>query len=289
MKRLSEAIPLDIREAVAQAPVNIILDEPRYACNTCMDRGVIVANVPYGDPRFGKPMACPDCERGYATLQRQWRGRLIQSGLPEMYQQFTFDTWNSLPDYLKDKKRLAAASAWLFTQSADHSVDLAAAYELCGRKLGASLVKRSLILQGPYGTGKTGIAAAIVNVSIQQGRPALYTRTQDFLESIKARFGKDGPPTAEDIVNTVKTAPVLILDEFNMAAAGEWRQEQMENVIRHRYGNNLPTVVTCNASKDELTEQWGGRTTHVLFSMSHWIPMGGVGLREGNRGEGELF
>ena len=78
----------------------------------------------------------------------------------------------------------------------------------------------------------------------------------------------------------VKSFPVLVLDEFNMTKVSDWRQEVMENVIRYRYGNNLPTVLTCNATRDELEVQWGIRTVSVLFEMAHLIPMGGEPLRD---------
>lgn len=260
---------------------NIIVDEPVVTCLTCSDRGVIVYDLPVGHKLFGKPQPCPDCERGQAQQMRQWNSRLKTVGLPASYQEFTFQTWDDMDDSVREGKRLAYWCARLFVDDPNHAVSMVQAYALCKRHLEYDQVRRSLIFQGGYGLGKTGLAAAIINALIAQQQPVLYIRTQDFLDGVKARFDvKDEYPSAEQVKDTVKTAPVLVLDELNMAASGDWRQETIENVIRYRYSNDLPTVVTCNATKDELTKQWGERTTHVLFAMSHWVPMGGPILRD---------
>jgi len=285
---LGNAIPENVRQALESGDWQPQELAPVYTCQTCEDRHVISYDVPFGDERFGKLYPCPDCGGGQKLMERRWKSRLKQAELPKEYQQLTFATWQQLPQEARQGKGLALACAQLFVQSDDHSVSLATAYRMAGRDMGnVDIVRKSLILQGVPGLGKTGLAAAIVNHLLAEGKPVLYIRVQDFIEAVKDAFGKekrqaDGtlPDSAQEIVSVVKRAPRLVLDEFNVSVVGDWRQEVMENVIRYRYGNALPTVITCNAQPDELEAQWGLRTTSVLFTMAHWVPMGGEVLRD---------
>jgi DNA replication protein DnaC len=286
-EQLLAQMPDNVRRAVEQGGwENIPVQPPQFACMTCCDRHWYTPDVPPSDPCHGKPIACPECAGGRELAERQVKMRLVQAELPKNYQGLTFASWDKLSDAEKDGKFLALNCAKIFIESVDHRVSFKEAYRRCGRKLGAEDVERkSLIFQGPPGLGKTGLAAAIVNKKIELKQPVLYIRTQDFIESVKQSFDRDKKrgdetDTTQVVIDTVKKHECLVMDEFNVGVTNAWRQDLIENVIRYRYGNDLPTIITCNANEDELEHQWGTRVTSVLFAMAHWIPMGGVGLRD---------
>lgn len=54
----------------------------------------------------------------------------------------------------------------------------------------------------------------------------------------------------------------------------------MEEIIRYRQQNDLPTIITCNQNPVELTAMWGERIYESIKEMAHWIPMGGIALRQ---------
>lgn len=284
--QILEHIPDNVRKAIESSDWQPTEIETTYQCETCQDLHMIRYSVPIDHPKFGKLFPCPDCEGGRALEDRRIQTKLSETKLPKGYQNLTFETWDELSQEEKRGKGLALNSAKLFVQAESHYVSLAEAYRLCGRDLDATdAVRNSLIFQGVPGLGKTGLAAAIVNALMAQNKQVLYIRTQDFIEALKQSFDRDkrsndGEDKTQAIIDTVKQHPRLVLDEFNMSAVNEWRQEQIENIVRYRYGNALPTIFTCNATEDELERQWGIRTTSVLFTMAHWIPMGGVGLRD---------
>jgi len=239
-------MPENVRRALEQGNwESIPVEPPQYACMTCCDR--------HWYTKDGKPMACDKCSGGRELANRQLKNRLIQSELPKEYQQLTFTSWNQLPDDAKVGKMLAVTCAKLFIESPDHRVSLAEAYRRCKQNLGDNdAVRNSLIFQGIPGLGKTGLAAAIVNEKINRKEPVLYIRTQDFIESVKQSFDRDKKrgddiDTTKEIIDTVKSHPCLVMDEFNMNLVNDWRKELIENIIRYRYGQGLPIILTCNA------------------------------------------
>lgn len=255
---------------------------PVYACTFCEDIGFIKAEVKsIDDPLFGKLIPCPKCQKGTDHLVEQWRSRLNQTKLPPQYLGMTFETFEALPEEYQQGKKQAYHAAKAFTDSASHYVSMQYVYGLAGREwLGYDRVRNSLVFQGSYGVGKTGMAACIVNAFAARGIPILYTRVQDFIMSVQARYGQEEPPSAEDVIDTVRQANILVLDEFNLDIKSENRREIMENVIRYRHGHALPTIVTCNADEAQLQAAWGDRTIEALLEMAHFIRMGGLSLRD---------
>lgn len=253
-----------------------------YECATCEDLGQIryaVDDIKH--PLFGKMFPCPDCAKGQQLIAREIEKRLSAAQLPAQYKKLTFETWMEIPETYRVGKGLAYACAKLFAENPDHEVNMKAAYQMCNRVYpGGSNVRRSLILQGEPGLGKTGLVSAIIREMLINKQPVLYIRVQDLLEAVKDSFDKPGDDSTEKVLDTVKKFPTLVLDEFNMIKVSEWRQEIMENVIRYRHGNNLPTVFTCNAAPDELERQWGLRTISVLGEMAHFVQLGGKVLRD---------
>jgi hypothetical protein len=285
-------------------------DAPTYRCETCLDRGMVSANVPYGHPQFGKVHECPNEECPAATNLRQARFRRLSnlSQLPVEYRQWEFSAWKTLmdndPKLPRDKRRmtnklLGLGSAWAFVNNWAHGhyftlQDACKMLELSidPREL-PDTCKNSLMLQGAPGTGKTSLAACAVNFLLAVNRAVIYARVSDVLNAVKERYAVqqdvayeyDYGNTAEAVKATFKRAPVLILDEFNLSKYSDHDLQVMEDIMRYRMANNLPTLMTCNISFDEFQDEsnWGYRTGHAVQGMAHWITMGGVELRPRNR------
>jgi DNA replication protein DnaC len=50
----------------------------------------------------------------------------------------------------------------------------------------------------------------------------------------------------------VKSAPLLVLDDFGKQTTTPWAQEKLYQVVNYRYNARLPMVVTTNCGTDEL-------------------------------------
>lgn len=118
-------------------------------------------------------------------------------------------------------------------------------------KIFASSLSGWLFLHGPYGCGKTHLAAAIANFAVQMGIPTLFLTVPDLLDSL--RFAYDGNDTTfEQRFNQIKTVELLVLDDFGTQNATAWAQEKLFQIINYRYINHIPMVITSNLAMEEI-------------------------------------
>jgi DNA replication protein DnaC len=109
-----------------------------------------------------------------------------------------------------------------------------------------------LVLMGTTGCGKTHLAAAIVNHQYQGGKPALFVVVADFLDHLRAAFNPESHVSYDRLFEGVKTAPLLVLDDFGEQTTTPWAREKLYQVINYRYNARLATVITTRYSLDDL-------------------------------------
>jgi DNA replication protein DnaC len=120
-----------------------------------------------------------------------------------------------------------------------------------------------LVLTGNYGSGKTHLAAAIVNERLAQGGSALFVVVPDLLDHLRAGIAPSGEEGIDRRLETVRSAPLLVLDDLGSQAQTPWATEKLFQILNHRYNANLPTVVTTNVSVDALDERLRSRLGHL--------------------------
>jgi DNA replication protein DnaC len=101
-----------------------------------------------------------------------------------------------------------------------------------------------LDLQGPYGSGKTFLAAAIANFRETQGYPVMFVVVPDLLDHLRATFSPASTASYDQRFEEVRTAPLLVLDDLGTQAATPWVLEKLYQLFNHRYNAALPTVIT---------------------------------------------
>ncbi|HJX12058.1 MAG TPA: ATP-binding protein, partial [Dehalococcoidales bacterium] len=112
-----------------------------------------------------------------------------------------------------------------------------------------------LVLMGETGCGKTHLAAAIVNYRYQAGQPALFVVVPEFLDHLRSTFSPESKVSYDQLFESVKTAPLLVLDDFGEQSATTWAREKLYQLINYRYNAQLPTVITTRYSLDEIIEE----------------------------------
>ncbi len=124
-----------------------------------------------------------------------------------------------------------------------------------------------LVLQGVTGCGKTHLAAAIANYRLQAGQPALFIVVPDFLDHLRSTFSPESKISYDQLFESVKNTPLLILDDFGEQSTTPWAQEKLFQIINYRYSACLPTVVTTRLSTDEMDSPIASRFINSKVSM----------------------
>jgi len=112
-----------------------------------------------------------------------------------------------------------------------------------------------LVFMGVAGCGKTHLAAAIINYRYQANKSALFVVVPDFLDHLRSTFSPESKVSYDQLFERVKTAPLLVLDDFGEQSTTLWAREKLYQVINYRYNARLATVITTRYSLQEILEE----------------------------------
>ena len=112
-----------------------------------------------------------------------------------------------------------------------------------------------LVFTGPYGVGKTHLAAAIGNYQASQGNPPLMVVIPDLLDYLRASFDPKSSISLDRRFEDIKSARLLILDDLGTQSATPWAREKLYQLFNHRYNAELPTVITTSSMAEDLDQR----------------------------------
>ena len=121
-----------------------------------------------------------------------------------------------------------------------------------------------LVFMGDTGCGKTHLAASIVNYQYEAGKPALFVVVPEFLDHLRSSFSPESKVSYDELFESVKAAPLLVLDDFGEQSTTPWAKEKLYQVLNYRYNAQLPTVVTTRYTLDEIIEQFDSSVSSRL-------------------------
>ena len=116
-----------------------------------------------------------------------------------------------------------------------------------------------MVLVGPYGCGKTHLAAAIANYRISHRLPVLFVVVPDLLDYLRAAYAPDSPVTYDARFQQVRDMNVLVLDDLGTQNATPWAAEKLYQLLNHRYNAELPTVITTNQRLGDMEPRLASR------------------------------
>ena len=109
-----------------------------------------------------------------------------------------------------------------------------------------------LLFTGPYGSGKTHLAAAIGNYQAGTGYPPLMVSVPDLLDHLRATFSPKSSISLDRRFEEIKKTRLLILDDLGTQSATPWAKEKLYQLFNYRYNAELPTVITTSNMPAEL-------------------------------------
>jgi DNA replication protein DnaC len=205
---------------------------------------VITTNRPLEamDPRLRSRMNDPDLCQIYRILARDFRGSGQSDELSSLhlYADKTFESFKSRPELPKEKQQNLKRV-------------LATAKEFANNPEGW------LVFVGPYGCGKTHLAAAISNHCINHGHPVVFKEVPDLLDHLRATYSPESQVTYDQLFEGVRNAPLLILDDLGTESATDWAREKLYQIFNYRYAKKLPTIITMSTQVEEADPRLASR------------------------------
>jgi DNA replication protein DnaC len=123
----------------------------------------------------------------------------------------------------------------------------------------------TICFAGNFGIGKTFTITSILKRFVEKGYSGLYVTLEDIVANLSDSASR------QELLST----DLLIIDEFNGRFIAESDKaidlfgRTIENVIRHRLQNKLPTLFASN-SNDPL-EKFGGEIKKALSSLFNYV------------------
>ncbi len=203
---------------------------------------------PPDHPRFGRAEPC-ECVLAEADDDRRQRlQRLSNLGT---LTRFTFETLDPL-GRSGESQGFATAS-----QAARQYADAPVGW---------------LVLTGRSGSGKTHLAAAIANQRIAEGQPVLFVVAPDLLDHLRRSYEpQEGELGYDSLVEQLRNAPLLIIDDVDAAAPTEWAREKLFQLVNHRFNAALPTVFTTTTPPPALEPRLATRLGDQAASRVLWL------------------
>ena len=204
--------------------------------------GFVLADVPLGHPDFGKALPC-HCKQEERLWRRVHEFQEV-SNLAALAR-YTFDQFTAAPSWLsapsQETLRRAYDAAYAFAQQPEGW----------------------LVITGSYGCGKTHLAAAIANDRLDRGQPAIFVVVPDLLDHLRTTFGPNSEVHYDEMFEQVRSTWLLILDDLGSQSATPWAQENLFQLLNHRYNAQLPTVVTTNQRLEDLDQRLRSRLLDI--------------------------
>jgi hypothetical protein len=155
-----------------------------------------------------------------------------------------------------------------------------------------------VLLYGKPGRGKTTLAVATIQDMLRElplesfapsenkvlVRPAYFSTFNDILE-LKGRTMEDAEDLEEEnrlydgmlgkCRDDAYNIRVLIIDDVGKehASLSGWQKSMLHHILRTRFNNGLPTIVTTNIARDDWSATYGDATGSFIKEAFTYLPV----------------
>lgn len=170
---------------------------------------------------------------------------------PELLQRKSLEKINNrittlyLPNMIKE----ASLEDFEITDGRSQAVQEASIF-ISSYKQHPSMFVKGLYLVGNFGVGKTYLLGAIAKKLAEDGYDSTLIHFPSFAVEMKQAIGKD---TMIQLLNKIKTAPILMIDDIGADAMSSWiRDDVLGVILQYRMQEMLPTFFSSNFTMKEL-------------------------------------
>src|SRR5271169_7197973 len=154
--------------------------------------------------------------------------------------------------------------------------------------------EKGLLLIAPSGVGKTHLAVASLKELIRRGHGGLFCDYRELLKEIQASYNPASESTEMSVLEPVRTAEVLVLDDLGASKPSAWVLDIIGLVLNARYNERKMTLLTTNyvdessageagaqllggrrvvVKDDTLTDRIGARMRSRLYEMCRTVSL----------------
>ena len=139
----------------------------------------------------------------------------------------------------------------------------------------------NIVLIGPTGVGKTGLAIGLLMKALQNGHRCLFVRAQDLFDDMYASLADR---SSRKLLDQLVRVDVLMIDELGYINVRPEQSNIFFKLLEERY-RRRPTVITTNLDYDEWGNFLGNKgLVDALLSrlrhQCHTITIDGPSLRQ---------
>ena len=103
-----------------------------------------------------------------------------------------------------------------------------------------------LLLMGNSGVGKTHLAVAALRELMNRGHGGLFCDYRELLKEIQGSYNPESQTTEMSILEPVRTAEVLVLDDLGAGKPSAWVLDIIGLILNARYNERRVTILTTN-------------------------------------------
>lgn len=228
----------------------------------CPQHGGFDSRLLFATRTGGRWSGCPKCreeseqaerderERRDAEVQAaRHRGLIEGAAIPSRFVGRTFDT------FVADtaEKRHAVTAAREYAEQFDER----------------SRRGQGLILAGKPGTGKSHLAAAILQATLP--RQVRYVTCMDVIRAVRSTWRRESERSETQVLRMLHDLDLLVIDEIGVQYGTDGEQTILFDVLDGRYRDMKPTILITNQDRAGFTQFVGERTFDRLVETCRWI------------------
>lgn len=137
---------------------------------------------------------------------------------------------------------------------------------------------KGLLLYGSVGTGKSFVAACIVNALIDMGYPCLMTNFSRLIDAVNAQWGE-----RQTYLDSLSRFELIAIDDLGVERDTGYTNENVTVIVDSLYRAKVPLIITSNYTPKQLTGEDEIRRKRVydrLLERCHPIEVTGESRRK---------